>query len=217
MNKKIIINNEKFEIILEKEDLKLIHEFIRLTTHIKDNVDLNNFAVSVNISGQVNETVQLKHKLPCEKELSTLLLKIRPLMLQSERTYFIKLKNLITMKIDNVDFKDYMKNLSEKFLIKNSIQSFKIEINNYNMTTENAFKEWLNSEIYHFDEDKRDKLEPIINTIGDNIYKAFMIEKLILKFNCILELCHFFTMLLTKEEDGKLLILNITNNSRHKT
>lgn len=190
MNKRILIDTKEYQFELNSGEIALLNEFLGIIKSIQELSVIKSFSTSYTISGKINEPICVELKLPADEELSIILHKIRPLILQDERTYFIKILGLLSRKVDDAGFRSYLKSLKQKFLIHQSQQAVFISINDTDISNEKILFEWLNAYEYHRDIHKIAMLQPLIESFGVELFRATMIEKLIDKFNAVQELAH---------------------------
>lgn len=207
MNKAVTINTQQYQISLISEDIELLKEFLSLTKSIQRLSFINNFSTSINMSGSVDQPFIITAKLPSEEDLSVFLHKMRPLILENERTYFTKITGFIGKVLADENLRIHLKDLNKKFKISKSHQPVLITINDTDITDERTLFVWLNAYEYHRDMQKIEELKPIIDFLGMETFKTLMVDKLVIKFNVVQELAYMVEHLI--DESDRSVVIQI--------
>lgn len=190
MIKIVHINGQEYQFELTDVEEALLNEFILITKNIQELSFIQNFSTSYTLSTKPNEPLGTNIQSPSDEKLSILLHKIRPIILQDERTFFKKISSLIGKKIENKQFRQHLKDLNKSFSIDREKQLIHIKIDDIEITNEEILFQWLNAYEYHRDIKKIEHLKPLIESLGIDLFRSTMIDKLISKYNAIQQLSY---------------------------
>ncbi len=149
-------NNINLSLQFTDEEYELLNDFVNYanevfqTNFIKD----KNFGKLTIQSNEQND-LHFMAELPNWDDASFFIYKLRPFVLQKERTYFHKVRKLLGLKIDNSDIKGFLKLQKEMFDGKR-LQNFQILTNETALNTEKTLFDWVNAYEYHRDKDKKE-------------------------------------------------------------
>lgn len=98
--------------------------------------------------------------LPPKDDLNSLYHILRPVILQKEKTYLPKIINILRKHTQNIYFREILNNLQKAFLLKTTIEYIRVRNDQGELiSNESNYQNWLNSNEYHRQEDKKQKLE----------------------------------------------------------
>ncbi len=152
------------------------------------------------MTGDNQNNLAFKVELPDWNEVSVFLHKIRPFILQNERTYFHKVRNLLGFKLTDSYFRDYFNLQKELFNGKKSQEGWQIESNGEILNSEKILYEWLNAHEYHRDKDKQELIKFLHQIVPLEASKVLFLGLLSNKTKAILNLASFIYVLLGKQK-----------------
>ncbi|MCT7466558.1 hypothetical protein N5T78_08210 [Aliarcobacter cryaerophilus] len=157
---------EKAEILFESKTI--------LDGIIQNKLKLN--LLDINANFEIN--------LPNSDQISVLLHRIRPFILEKEATFFNKIKNIL-YKILDKESQDELKSISKRFEHKNNLPDIEFFEGCQNIKTDTNFYNWVNAEEYHSDKKKKEEVELLRKSLPNNLFYHQMIEIYIDKYNAI--------------------------------
>lgn len=157
---------EKAEILFESKTI--------LDGIIQNKLKLN--LLDINANFEIN--------LPNSDQISVLLHRIRPFILEKEATFFNKIKNILYKVLDK-ESQDELKSISKRFEHKNNLPDIEFFEGCQNIKTDTNFYNWVNAEEYHSDKKKKEEVELLKKSLPNNLFYYQMIEIYIDKYNAI--------------------------------
>lgn len=173
------------------------------TTAISRNGALSNLTIVINEEGEVN----FKTKAPKQIEIAELLHKLRPFILQDEKTFFNKISNILKRKIENKKFRSTIDDNINLFEGKEMSEKLNITSNNLEIISQRALLMWLNSYEYHRDIEKREELNAIFKNLSKEAVEVIFLMLIIEKLKAIKSLACLLSPIVGIEEFSKLTIL----------
>ncbi len=203
MKHSIIINQEKIVYEFSSSELSVLRLFFETVMSVYELAILKNISTTIKIS-LVN--MKFSGTPPPEEAKSSFLHKIRPLILQNERTQTFKVINILSKNIQSKQFRKLMKNLKSFFNCSDPY-SLDYAIDGGEIYNDKTLKLWLNAYEYHRNIDKVKELKPLIDSIGMKTFETQMMDMIILKFNASQEVARYVEVLI--DENKNNFVLNI--------
>lgn len=119
------------------------------------------FQVSIGTSSDV----PFSRNIPSDEVISDFLIKIRPFILKNEQTYFYSICNIISKSFHDDLLNLIMKDIREYYSDKQFQNMIKFESNNVILNSEDTLNDWLNAYVYHKDENKKQRLDSLHDSI----------------------------------------------------
>lgn len=186
---------------LTDDEYELLLDFTQYAAELYRTPYLHNGnTASFTATGDNQNNLSFETKLPEWDEVSVFLHKIRPFILQNERTYFHKVRNLLAFRLTDSYFRDYFNLQKEIFNGKRNQAGFELESNGEILNSEKILYEWLNAHEYHRDKDKQKFIEYLHHTIPLDVSKVLFLGLLSSKTKAILNLASFIYILLGKQK-----------------
>lgn len=136
-------------------------------------------------SGQISATTEL----PPDDEIIVLLHRLRPFLLQKERTNFLSVCSLLGKRLNNRMVRGYLKQVREYYTGKELQGRFRMVINDdILLNSDQALDLWLNAYEYHRDPEKREKMQELSQMISFDGAKGILLNVLLAKVRAILML-----------------------------
>ena len=149
---------------------------------IIDGIIQNNFKLDI-----LGNNANFEINLPNSDQISTLLHRIRPFILEKEATFFNKIKNILYKVLDK-ELQEELKSISKRFEQKNNLPDIEFFKGCQNIKTDTNFYNWVNAEEYHSDKKKKKEIELLKGSLPNNLFYNQMIEIYIDKYNAIFAL-----------------------------
>lgn len=165
------------------EDLNLFKEKANILFESKtilDGIIQNSLKLDILLGNNANFEINL----PNNDQISTLLHRIRPFILEKEVTFFNKVKNIFYKIVDEETQKE-LNVISKKFEHKNNLPDIEFFKDSQNIKTDANFYNWVNAEEYHSDKKKKKEIESLKNSLPNDLFYHQMIEIYVDKYNAI--------------------------------
>lgn len=207
----ITINNpEKTKVNLtgglSKENYELFLEFEEYSDSLlQTKIIVEGFDARLKIHGEIDGKIQTIIKLPNWEEIQIVLHKIRPIILQKERTNFLKINNCLKKEFTTTELFSLLEICHDLYLGNIFRSSINMNINGYFLTSEKFLNDWLNAYEYHRDKEKRVFLQQIQTVFPEEISKFFFITLLTEKIKAIRLLNQIVKLIL-----GKISSVNLS-------
>ena len=146
-----------------------------------------------------------------ENDLYAILHKMRPFLLNKEKTNFYKIAKVIKHRIRNKAIHSLVETIKSRFSgkdLSNTFQTFFYRgQEDMLINSENTFMKWLNAYEYHRDDEKRELLEEIDTVVPRTFSRSLFESLLIDKSNAVIELGTIISLL--EERSGKSVLLRM--------
>ena len=202
-------NKKKINVYFTNENWNILENFV----HEVDKVRATRFAQegqggSINIRLNSQKGLSSKAKLVDDEAFSTLLLKLRPILLNNEDTYFFKVWNILCEQLHTHQvFLDALKEIRQLFQLDRMTKISKFITQDHTPSSPNDVMDWLNSYAYHRDEEKKVRIEKKLGLFGADQNGAPVIVFAITEMsNAIFQLSDFIENLLESRK-GEFPIL----------
>ncbi len=152
--------NISFSGTFEDEDWERLEEFIQYadellhTKFVQDGMQ-----ASLNIRWEEKSGMAVTAKLPPWDDVTVFLHKFRPLGLQSESTYFLKICSILTKELAHPYFRSMVDEQREIYSGKRMQAQFRMQSNEVVVNSEKVLYDWLNAYEYHREKGKREFIE----------------------------------------------------------
>lgn len=130
-------------------------------------------------------------EVPSDSAVRELLHVLRPVILEKEPTYFLKVLKIFERRFDHPAPRRTFKRLRDSFRTKESQQLYTVSANELVLNSDEALKLWLNAFEYHRDPEKEVHLQSALGGMSLEAAKVIFIDALIVKANCALALADF--------------------------
>ncbi len=114
---------------------------------------------NLNIKWKQGSEIDVSTRLPDWDDVSAFLHKFRPLGLEKESTYFLRICNILAKELSHPHFRNMIDEQRDIFCGKRARSIFMISINEVILNSEKVLHDWLNAYEYHRDIDKREFIE----------------------------------------------------------
>ena len=129
--------------------------------------------------------------LPDWNQVIVFLHKLRPLLLEDEKTNFYKIRNLLAKKLDNPHFRNLLTQYHQLYSGKKAQSEVQIKSNEIVLNSEDTLLDWLNSYEFHRNEDKRKFIESLHQMLPLDVSKVIFLRLLLDKAEAIHRLADF--------------------------
>lgn len=129
--------------------------------------------------------------LPPAAEVRELLHLLRPLILESEATYLLKVCGILGKHLAHPFIRRKLGELGDTFSGRRLRSTYTFAVGDIVLNSDEGLKLWLNAYEYHRDEDKREVLEQIGAAVPLDVAKAFFLDVLMEKVQATSSLAEF--------------------------
>jgi hypothetical protein len=181
----------------EKDAVRLVGQFAddvsqRLNLFLSQCDDLaqskpfqNGFPIHISIKGRTGEPMQFKADLPSRDDLSILLHRLRPLILDREPASFVRVHSLLGKEIADDDFRALLKQQRLLYDGRDFQQQIRIAADDQILNSESVLQDWLNSYEYHRDEDRKKAIDRLLALVPSDLLHGLMFSLIADKVNAI--------------------------------
>lgn len=192
------------------QEYTILREFIScsdtlMNTQFIKKKDFGSLQLKSNENGQLSVEVTL----PDWDDVCVFLHKLRPLILTDEKTYFNKVKNLVSSKFRDEFWQGFFDLQKEAFNSKRNQGLVQIKSNEEILNSEKMLFTWLNAHEYHREIDKQKFLEDLHHILPLDASKVLFLRLLIDKVEAIRNLTDLIKVVLGMETEASIL-------SRHR-
>lgn len=146
-----------------------------------------------------------------ENDLSAILHKMRPFLLNKEKTNFYKIANIIKRRIRSEYTHYLVETIKSRFSgreLSDMMQAlFQRGQENMLINSEGIFMKWVNAEEYHRDDEKRELLEEIDSVLPRTFSRSLFESSLIDRAKSVIELGNIIVSL--EERSGRKITISM--------
>lgn len=161
------------------------------------------------MKGDKPNNFSIETELPDWNDVTVFLHKLRPFILNNERTYFHKVRKLLGLKFADEYFRGFFNLQKERFNNKRQQGSFQLTSDNEILNSEKMLYEWLNAHEYHREKEKQKFLENLHQIFPLDASKVIFLGFLLEKAQAVFNVADFIDVMLGKHK-------NVTLNSELK-
>jgi len=145
-------------------------------------------------------------ELPPEDQIIVLLHRLRPFILNDEQTNFLRICNHLARRIEDEDFRNFVKILREGYLGKCMQNMVIIRSNDAIINSEQTLMKWLNAHEYHKDSNKQAELESMHQILPLETSRAIFIMLIYEKVKAISIVGNLINVIIGGQESFKCKI-----------
>lgn len=154
-------NEEIVELVFEDQDWDTLEDFARYATELETNSLIREgIPSSLNVNWTANEGLKIDAKIPPDEQIDAMLMRLRPFLLENERTYFHHVRNIIGKATNNQRVRRHLEAL-DFFYSGRHLQSHfvaGVSSNEYPegkiVNSEPMLQLWLNGYRFHREKEK---------------------------------------------------------------
>ncbi|MCK4577397.1 MAG: hypothetical protein KAU50_01325 [Candidatus Marinimicrobia bacterium] len=144
-------------------------------------------------------------EMPDKEKVISLMHRLRPFILNDEKTNFSRICNIITKCVSDDKIRSIIKSQKIIFTGKQLQSLFKIESNSIVINSDETLNMWLYAFEYHRDMEKREQLLTLTSVLPLDVLRAFMIMMLSDKTRAIINVNAIIRLILGKEKRFRIL------------
>jgi hypothetical protein len=185
----------------DDEDWKRLDDFSQYADELLDTKHVQSgMSAALNIHWNQETGLAVATELPPWDDVIVFLHKFRPIGLQSERTYFYNICNILAKELTNSYFRNVINEQRELFAGKVMQQQFQIQSNDVILNSERVLYDWLNSYEYHRDEEKRQFIDSLHTLLPLEASKVLFVALLTEKVKAIHNIATLVRVVLGKQK-----------------
>jgi len=154
----------------------------------------------LNLSYTAESGISYSVEMPQEDQFLALLHRLRPFVLQGERTNFYQVCKYLAKQVDDTPFRDFIKSLREYYSGKRMQSIIRVHSNEILINSEDTLMKWLNAHEYHRDHGKQAELEALHQILPLEASRAFFVMMLYEKVDAISILANFINVMVGEQE-----------------
>lgn len=197
-------SNSKTTIVgsFEEDEWDTLHAFMTCAESLWK-IELLQSDASCNLNIQYNEVTGLstKTELPPEEQILVLLHRLRPFILQNEKTNFYKTVNLLARRYDDSHVRKFLKDLKGTYSGTRMQDLIRITSNNVLINCDKTLMNWLNAHEYHRDATLQKDLADLHKVMPLESTRAIFISMLFDKVKCIEVLWNIIQVICDKRRE----------------
>lgn len=143
------------------------------------------FPCHISVSCAKERNIKVEATLPDNDTMGILLHRLRPFILQSEPSSFVKVCSVIGKCIGEPSLRTLLQEQRELYDGRQSRRLMKIASNDKILNSEKVLYDWLNSHEYHRDPDKREAVDKLLGYIPGDLMQGIFVSMLVDKVRAI--------------------------------
>lgn len=181
---------EEINVQIDDEDWILLQKFKEYANQLLDSkIIKQNIHVNIEIKGENEGKIEFLALLPPDDDLAVLFHRMRPFILQNEKTYFNRICNVIKKYFNHPILRYVIQRHQDLFSCKDFQNTIRFKINDILINSEEFFNTWVNAFEYHKIDEKQNKINDIHGSlIPFSNSKAIIIAILIDKAQAVCEI-----------------------------
>jgi hypothetical protein len=189
---------ETVEVKFTPDELPCLRQFIECSDALcRTSIVKRGFPITINLSYGEGK-LAANWSRPTDDEMAAYLLRYRPFGLQNESTYFYKIVNILSKRIDNTNFRSSLRSLRDMFSGKHMQDTtLKVEANNVILNSDTFFMDWLNGYQYHRAPDAIQKVEAVHTIMPLRFTEALMVTLMSEKTGAITRVSYYARALIS--------------------
>lgn len=194
------VRNVPFEIPDDEWDQLL--EFSRYAEKLETSeVISKGINVQTIIRGDVkSKTLSYECSLPSDDQTAVLLHRLRPFVLEKERTSFFRICNILHLRLECDELRAAINGQRQDFSGKSFQSQLTIRMDNTVVNSDAILTRWLNAYEYHHDLEKQQELELLKDWFPDSYSKGLFVSMLIDKAGAVINLGIFIRWMARRDE-----------------
>ena len=163
---------EKFR--FSESDLRILDRFLEyIDEWHNQGIDHSKLSTRMTMNYVKDGQSYFESTLPDPTTFSAYAIALRPFIHQNEPTYFHKIKGILGRACESKQFRRLLKEIDNLYNSRNADLKISLRAGQDEYDQEKVFQIWLNSYVYHRDEDKRQLLESFNGGLPENARKAY--------------------------------------------
>ena len=184
------------------EEAIILEQFLQQCTDLMRSRPLRegmpcNFSVNFN----EEEGLKVSANLPSKDDLSILLHRLRPFILQKEPSSFLRVCSIIGKRVPDDHIRNLLNEQRECYDGRQTQKMMQVVSNEMIVNSENVLQDWLNSYEYHRDPDKRQAIDRLFASLPGDLLTGILVSMLVDKTRAVGNVSLLVAFLLGKQKE----------------
>lgn len=161
--------------------------------------------VPCNIHVQYDEDIGLRVEatLPTDDQLSILLHRLRPFILQEEPASFGKTTAILGKHLDSAPLRQLLKSQREMYDGRQAQRTMRVVSDDMVVNSETTLQHWLNSHEYHRDRDRKAVIQSLYERMPGDLLRGLLVSMIIDKTYAVRNIAALVALLLGRTKELK--------------
>lgn len=155
---------------------------------IKSKILGEGISVNLRINYSISSGIRYENKLPDDDDVATLLHRMRPFILQKERTSFYSICSILSRRLSHSHFRAVIERQRAEFSGKHFQGLVDISANGVTLNSDEILNKWLNGYEYHHDLEKQGEIEALHQLFPLESSRAIFINMIMDKAKAVSEI-----------------------------
>lgn len=159
---------------------------------------------SISVEYDADKGLRVSSKLPSKDDLSILLHRLRPFILQKEPASFIKITCILNRYVSEPQFRLFMQKQRELYDGSQVQRIFRVVSNSVIVNSERILYDWLNSHEYHRDPDKRASIDNLFKRMPSELLQGLLVSMIVDKVRAVCNVASVVAVVIGRSEQIRL-------------
>jgi hypothetical protein len=155
---------------------------------------------NISVEYDAKKGLKVISKLPSKDDLSILLHRLRPFILQKEPASFIKVSSILSKYIADSRFRHFMRHQRELYNGSQAQRIFRVVSDSVIVNSENILYDWLNSHEYHRDPDKRAAIDGLFKRMPGELMQGLLVSMLVDKTRAVCNIASMVAVVICRSD-----------------
>jgi hypothetical protein len=179
------------EFAVDDDDAQTLRAFLDEVRALEDFISRGSLSdLSFSWNWEAGGPTEFSKSEPSDDDRATFLHRLRPFILEEERTAFHRVRGIVARSSQSAFLKEYLSHTKDRFTLKKSQAAFSIVSNDLVLNSEQALKVWLNAHEYHRDPSKRADLAQAHTIVPVEFTRPVLLMMLVEKATAVQHLGH---------------------------
>lgn len=153
---------------------------------------------SISVNYDADDGLKVASKLPNKDDLSILLHRLRPFILQKEPASFFRVNSILSKHISDTHFRQFVRNQRELYDGSQAQRMFRVVSNRVLVNSDRILHDWLNSHEYHRDPDKRASIDDLFKRMPSELLQGLLVSMLVDKTRAVCNVASMVAVVIGK-------------------
>ena len=153
----------------------------------------------ISLSSQIGEELRVQVDIPDNDDLSILLHRLRPFILDDEPASFVKVASIIGRRVSTPYVRQLLREQRALYDGRRFLRTIQIASNETILNSDRVLRGWLNSHEYHRDPDKREAIDELFAATPGKLLQGILVNMLVEKVRAIHNVAALVALLLGRQ------------------
>lgn len=203
--------------VFEDEEWRWLNAFVQYAEELAATpVVQDGFGTSLKIKFTKEQGLSIEAKTPPMDAVRLFLHKLRPFILQDERTSYYRISSIMDRRFEEDTIRTLLRGHKRRFSTARAQGLFTIHVSSTSpeagglpatvLNSDETLMKWLNAHEYHRDEDKQKELEELQRAFPAEALRTLLVSLLIDKAQAIFDLADFIRCVLGKQREHSITV-----------